>query len=59
MQTPSSSEGVLLKRHAQITTGALDGVAAEAIRAMVIDDADCLHPRVDDDGTDELESAFL
>ncbi len=33
--------------------------AAEAVGAVVVDDAAGLHPGVDDDGTDELEAAFL
>ena len=37
----------------------LDWLAAEAVGAVVVDDAAGLHPRVDDDGTDELEAAFF
>src|ERR1700722_20983059 len=39
--------------------GQLNRFAAEAIGTMVIDDAACLHPGVDDDGADEFEAAFF
>ena len=37
----------------------LDRLAAEAIGAVVVDDAARLHPGVDDDRADELEAALL
>src|SRR5882757_6172954 len=37
----------------------LDCFAAEAVGAVVVDDAAGLHPGIDDDRADELETAFL
>jgi len=37
----------------------LDLLAAETIRAMVVDDARCLHPCIDDDRPDKFEATLL
>ena len=34
-------------------------LAAEAIRGVGVDDADGLHPRVNNDGADEFEAALF
>lgn len=38
---------------------ALKVIAAEAIGGVVVDDADGLHPGVDDDGADEFKAALF
>src|SRR5665213_2099018 len=46
-------------RDATLDTAPLRGMAPKAVERMVVDDADRLHPRVDDHRADELESARL
>src|ERR1700677_207864 len=52
-QTPPNWRGL------SFIPACLNNIATKAIRAMVVDDASRLHPRIHDHRPDELESAFL